>query len=115
MRVEQHPILGPLPAAEIVEIEVDGQPVKCRAGEPLAVALLATGQRTLRFTRKYGEPRGIFCALGRCTDCVMTVDGVPNVRTCVLPVQPGMHVQTQHGLGEWQDLGGQGQTEESGR
>jgi hypothetical protein len=115
MRVEQHPILGPLPEAEVIEIEVDGRAVPCRAGEPLAVALLAGGQRTLRFTRKYGEPRGIFCALGRCTDCVMTVDGVPNVRTCVLPVRTGMAVQTQQGLGEWRNLDGQGRTEEAGR
>ncbi len=104
MRIEQHPILGPLAEAEKITIEVDGRLVECRAGDPLAVALLAAGQRGLRFTRKYGEPRGIFCALGRCTDCVMTVDGIPNVRTCVLPVRPGMRVQTQHGLGTWLDL-----------
>lgn len=102
MRVKQHPILGTLTEAPVVEVTVDGKPIEGRTGEPLAVALLANGQRALRFTRRYGEPRGIFCALGRCTDCVMTVDGVPNVRTCVLPVQPGMEVQTQKGLGEWQ-------------
>ncbi|MHB8947330.1 MAG: (2Fe-2S)-binding protein, partial [Bacillota bacterium] len=46
-------------------------------------------------------PRGLFCAIGRCTDCVMTVDGVPNVRTCVTPVREGLRVETQRGLGEW--------------
>ncbi|MCL4499411.1 MAG: (2Fe-2S)-binding protein [Chloroflexi bacterium] len=110
MRVERHPILGPLPEAETVEIDVDGRPFVARAGEPLAVALLNGGIRALRFTRKYGEPRGIFCALGRCTDCVMTVDGIPNVRTCVLPVRAGMHVETQHGLGEWRHHAGEDRT-----
>jgi aerobic-type carbon monoxide dehydrogenase small subunit (CoxS/CutS family) len=109
MRIRQHPILGPLTREKPVEIEVDGRTVRARPGEPLAVALLAAGQRALRFTRKYGEPRGVFCALGRCTDCVMTVDGVPNVRTCVLPVRAGMRVQTQRGLGEWRSLAAEGQ------
>lgn len=43
-------------------------------------------------------PRGIFCAIGRCTDCVMIVDGQPNVRTCVTPLHAGMKVQTQYGV-----------------
>ncbi len=47
------------------------------------------------------EPRGLFCAIGRCTDCVMTVDGVPNVRTCVTLVEGGMSIETQRGLGKW--------------
>ena len=51
--------------------------------------------------RDRGYPRGIFCGIGRCTDCVMTVDGQPNVRTCVTPVRAGMKVETQQGLGKW--------------
>jgi hypothetical protein len=101
VRILEHPILGPLADSEIVEIIVDERPTPARSGEPVAVALLAAGKRTLRFTRRFGEPRGIFCALGRCTDCVMTVDGIPNIRTCVLPAKSGMQVQTQHGLGKW--------------
>jgi aerobic-type carbon monoxide dehydrogenase small subunit (CoxS/CutS family) len=50
-----------------------------------------------RYTAKRHEPRGIFCAIGRCTDCVMVVDGVPNVRTCMTPLTEGMRVQTQYG------------------
>ena len=40
----------------------------------------------------------IFCAIGRCTDCVMIVNGVPNVRTCVTPLEEGMQIQTQYGV-----------------
>jgi NADH dehydrogenase/NADH:ubiquinone oxidoreductase subunit G len=96
-RVAVHPILGDLPPAREVTIYVDGEPISAREGEPIAVALLAAGRRVLRWTEKLGEPRGLFCALGRCTDCAMTVDGRPNVRTCVTPVREGMVVETQDG------------------
>jgi predicted molibdopterin-dependent oxidoreductase YjgC len=99
MRVEEHPILGKLQDAPVVEIEVDGQVVEARAGEPIAAALMTAGKKVFRFTRKRQEPRGVFCAIGQCTDCMMIVDGVPNVRTCVTPVKAGMKIQTQHGLG----------------
>lgn len=100
MRVEDHPILGKLQKAPVVEIEVDGQIIQARSGEPIAAALLAAGKHIFRYTRKRNEPRGVFCAIGQCTDCMMTVDGVPNVRTCATPVRQGMKIQTQHGLGK---------------
>lgn len=100
MRVEDHPILGKLEKGPIVEIEVDGEVIQAIAGEPITAALLAAGKSILRYTRKLHEPRGVFCAIGRCTDCMMIVDGVPNVRTCVTPVKAGMKIQTQRGLGE---------------
>jgi predicted molibdopterin-dependent oxidoreductase YjgC len=59
--------------------------------------------KQFRKTPKYGTPRGVFCAIGRCTDCIMTVDGTPNVRTCVTPVKDGMIVETQEGHGTWQE------------
>ena len=52
-----------------------------------------------RYTKKQHKPRGIFCAIGRCTDCVMIVDGKPNIRTCITPLREGMEVQTQYGVG----------------
>lgn len=100
-RIIDHPILGPAPERRQVTIFHDGRPVPAYEGEPVAAALEALGILTLRTTAKRGEPRGLFCAIGRCTDCVMTVDGVPNVRTCVTPVRAGMRVETQRGLGEW--------------
>ena len=54
-----------------------------------------------RKTSKRGEPRQLFCGIGRCTDCVMIVDGQPNVRTCVTPVREGMRVEVQDGRGVW--------------
>lgn len=100
-RIKSHPILGDLPEEETVTIYVDGRPVGARPGEPIAAALLAAGIDVFRRTAKYNEPRGVFCAIGRCTDCVMIVDGRPNVRTCVTPVANGMQVETQFGRGKW--------------
>jgi len=100
-RIVVHPHLGPLPAAEQVEITVDGEPLDARAGEPVAAALLAHGRRICRTTVRTGEPRGVFCAVGLCGDCAMQIDGIPGVRACVTPVRAGMRVETQHSLGVW--------------
>ncbi len=98
MRVEKHPILGPLDLSNSLVIYHDGKPIPALAGEPIAAALLNAGVAAFRKTHKKGEPRGVFCAIGRCTDCMMIVDGVPNTRVCVTPVRDGMRVDTQNGL-----------------
>lgn len=102
MRVVNHPILGEMEPRDKVTISVDGQRITAYAGEPIAAALLAEGIYAFRKTPKLGEPRGVYCCIGRCTDCVMTVDGVPNVRTCVTAVREGMDIRTQSGLGRWE-------------
>ena len=99
MRIREHPILGTLEKKKTVTIEVDGRAVIAIEDEPIAAALMATGISVFRYTRKKTEPRGVFCAIGQCTDCMMTVDGIPNVRTCVTPVKQGMKIETQHGIG----------------
>jgi len=76
-----------------VEILVDGRPIRAPAGASVAAALLATGRRAWRTTPS-GAPRGAFCAIGVCFDCTATVDGLPEVRTCVTTVAPGMRVST---------------------
>ena len=100
-RIREHPILGRMEGRRVVEITVDGKRIQALEGEPIAAALMAAGIRTFRYTPKRGERRGVFCAIGRCTDCAMTVNGMPNVRTCVTAVEPGMVVETQKGLGRW--------------
>ncbi len=86
------------------EIDVDGTPVTAYEGETVAAALIASGITTFRHTAKHRSPRGIFCGMGICFDCVMTVDGVPNVRTCVTYAEPGMKVETQQGFGGREDF-----------
>jgi predicted molibdopterin-dependent oxidoreductase YjgC len=98
MRIKNHPILGEMTDKPTVRITFDGQVIEAQEGEPIATALLATGTTIFRYTNKLHTARGIFCAIGRCTDCMMVVDGVANVRTCITPVREGMVVQTQYGM-----------------
>jgi len=100
--IADHPILGPLRGKPLVTVTVDGRKTRLRKDEPIAAQLLARGIQVCRYTLKRKEPRGIYCAIGRCRDCVMTVDGMPNVRTCVTPVRAGMVIKTQHGIGRWE-------------
>jgi D-hydroxyproline dehydrogenase subunit gamma len=77
-----------------ITVNVDGRAVSAFAGETVAAVLLAEGIRVLRYTAKRGEPRGVFCGMGVCYECLVTVDGVPNVRACVTAVKPGMMIKT---------------------
>jgi len=94
VRITEHPILefekGPL-----VDFEHDGQKLTGHEGESIAAALHAAGVRVLRHSIRLDRPRGFFCAIGRCSSCLMTVDGVPNVMTCVTPLKAGMRIETQ--------------------
>jgi predicted molibdopterin-dependent oxidoreductase YjgC len=98
MRIQGHPIIDDYQKGRPVRFFFDGREMAGCEGEPIAAALKALGVNIHRYTVKLHEPRGIFCAIGRCTDCVMIVDGVPNVRTCTTPLTAGMKVETQDGL-----------------
>ena len=98
MRVTNHPILGSFHGRREVTITIDGKVITAIDGEPIASALIAAGIKTFRITRVRKEPRGYFCGIGLCSDCMMVVDGVPNVRTCITPVKEGMKIETQLGL-----------------
>jgi predicted molibdopterin-dependent oxidoreductase YjgC len=71
---------------------VDGEPFTARAGQSLGAALLAQGRRVLRVTRREGRPRGMYCAMGACFDCIVTIDGRAGIRACMVRVAPDMRV-----------------------
>jgi len=98
MRITEHPILGENQIGRLVTFYHDDKPIEGYEGEPISAALKAAGVMVHRYTTKGHSPRGVFCAIGRCTDCVMVVDGKPNVRTCVTPLVEGMDVRTQYGV-----------------
>ena len=79
---------------QAVTITLDGVPLQAYLGETIAGALLANGRRAWRHT-DVGEPRGLFCGMGICFDCVVTVDGIAGVRACLTPVAEGMVVETE--------------------
>jgi hypothetical protein len=80
-------------------IVFDGRPLPAAPGQSVAAALWAAGVRSWRTTRDGGSPRGLFCGIGICFDCLITVDGVPNQRACLIPARPEMTVTTQLGTG----------------
>ena len=96
--IQNHPLLEFKHGRE-VEFSFDGSTLKGFEGEPIAMALHANGVHIYRITPEMKRPRGFFCAIGKCSSCFMTVDGVPNIRTCVTPLKAGMKVETQHGKG----------------
>lgn len=96
-RVDTH---GAVERGPALTIAVDGEPLSAFGGETLAAAMLANGRRTFRFSARGGGPRGLFCGMGVCYECLMVVDGRPNVRACMTPVREGMVAQTQRGPAE---------------
>ncbi len=70
----------------------DGAAIPARAGEPLAAALLAAGVAKFRATILSGAPRGPYCMMGACFDCLVTVDGEAGRQACMVAVTPGMVV-----------------------
>ena len=86
----------------------DGRTLTAHEGETVAAALTANGVRVFRRSAKRGEPRGLFCGIGQCTDCIMEIDGVPNQRTCMTLVRAGMRVNTQQGHGKAEAQDGNG-------
>ena len=77
-----------------IEITVDGETVTGSAGQTVAGVLLAAGRTSWRTTRS-GAPRGVFCGIGACFDCLVTVNGVPDVRACRRRAADGDEVRTQ--------------------
>ena len=77
----------------------DGAAVPFAPGQTVGAALWAHGVRSWRRTRVLGRPRGLFCGIGVCFDCLVEVDGRPDQRACLVPAEPGLVVRTQEGAG----------------
>lgn len=99
-RITEHAILGADPQTELVKVFFEGRALEAKKDEPVLAALAAAGVTVFRHTVK-GSPRRMFCGIGRCTDCIMIVDGVPGVRTCITRVHEGMTIERQEGMGKW--------------
>ena len=85
-----------------IAVRIDGRVVQACAGETIAGVLAAIGQRTLRHTEHRREPRGPYCLMGLCHECLVTVNGQANVRACVTPIEAGQEIVLQDGLGRYE-------------
>ena len=75
-----------------VTVTFAGRTLQARDGQSVAAALTAAGVRSWRTTRQGERPRGLFCGIGACFDCLLTIDGRPAQRACLVPVRDGMIV-----------------------
>ena len=97
MRIRHHPILD-FSAREPLPFTFDKRTITGEEGDTIASALHAAGVKELTISQTYHTPRGFFCGIGKCSSCLMRVNGVPNVRTCIAPLQKDIIVERQHEL-----------------
>lgn len=74
----------------------DGELIEAEPGQSIAAALLAAGKIAWR-TTKHGNPRGLFCGIGICFDCLVEIDGESGQRACMVPLEDGMRVCSAQG------------------
>lgn len=86
-----------LEPSRTMTIRVDGQSVGAAEGDTVAAALLLAGKSLFRKTAKSAAPRGPYCGMGVCFDCLVTIDGEPNRQACLVPVREGMEIMTGTG------------------
>lgn len=77
---------------EDITLTFDGRALPVQPGDTVGAALTRAGVRAWRTTRRRGRPRGLFCGIGICYDCLLTVDGAPDQRACLVPAADGMVV-----------------------
>ncbi|GAA3025004.1 (2Fe-2S)-binding protein [Actinokineospora globicatena] len=78
-----------------MRVTIDGVPSQAAQGQTVAGALLAAGRTSWRTTRHAGKPRGVFCGIGVCFDCLVTVNGVADVRACQRVLVDGDDIRTE--------------------
>lgn len=76
---------------EPVLFRFNGRDIPARSGDSVAAALLTAGQQVFRQTPVSGAPRGPFCMMGACYECLVQIDG-RTVQACMTPVAPGLDV-----------------------
>ena len=102
MRIRAHPIIDFKKRKEL-PFYFQKKKIAGEDGDTIASALHAAGVRTLTTSLKYESPRGFFCGIGKCSSCLMRVNGVPNVRTCITPLKEGIQVEMQKKLAKLPD------------
>ena len=81
-------------AEPMITIRIDDREIPAVAGQSVAAALITAGITSWRTTRRDGRPRGLFCGIGACFDCLVRIDDAASVRACLVPVRAGMIIHT---------------------
>lgn len=85
-------------SGEPLEFTFNGARISGIRGDTVATALARNGEKVFSRSMKFRRPRGLYCGSGRCISCVMRLNGVPGVRTCSVPLEQGMVVETERGF-----------------
>lgn len=97
-RINDHPILGKITNQNKVSFQFNGEVIEGYENDTIASALLAYGIRTLRYHEATGAPRGIYCNIGHCFECRVTVNHTPNIRACLTPIKQDIIVESSYKL-----------------
>ncbi len=91
------------PRTKSITVTINQQAVTAYTGETIAAVLMTQGQRTFTQPSRYNLPRTLFCGMGICHQCLVTIDGIRDVRACMTSVRDGMQIATELKLvtGEW--------------
>lgn len=76
-----------------ITVTLNATPVTTDAGQSVGAVLMGRGIKAWRTTRKEGKPRGVFCGIGACYDCLITIDGQPNQRACMVQACDSMNIE----------------------
>ena len=85
--------IGSIKRKEMVTFLVNGKKVQAYRGETLLAALLAAGYKRLKKSPVNHDPRGALCGMGVCFECIVTVNGIPNTRSCMIEVENNMEIE----------------------
>jgi D-hydroxyproline dehydrogenase subunit gamma len=83
--------------SERIAVLIDGAPFEGRQGDNVATVLLLAGKSSCRRNFVSGEPRGPYCMMGICFECLVRVDGIDGLQACMTPIRRGMHIETSLG------------------
>jgi len=99
LRIKNHPILD-FKKQKKISFKFNNKQIEGYIGDTIASALHANNIKTLSKSLIHKNPRGFFCGIGKCSSCLMRVNGIPNVRTCIAPLKSGINVETQDQLAD---------------
>ena len=102
LRIKKHPIID-FKDKKKITFYYNNKKIQGLEGDTIASALHVNGVKTLSHSLRFYRPRGFFCGIGKCSSCFMTVDDVPNVRTCIIPLEKNIRVLEQDRVGVLSD------------
>jgi len=102
LRIKKHPIID-FKDQKKISFYFNNKKLDGFEGDTIASALHAAGVKILTTSLKYDRPRGFFCGIGKCSSCLMRVNEIPNVRTCIAPLIEGINVEMQGKLPDLPD------------